>query len=76
MKEKVYQVKKKKYEFVPYEGEIPPCANCAFADAPAHACEQYPCRDFERDDNRNGYYRHASSNLITKSVPIGVINGN
>lgn len=62
-----------KYMFVEYNGEWPACAYCIFADSPDVVCDTKKCRDYEREDGKNGYYRAANVTKLSHPEPKGGI---
>lgn len=62
-----------KFVFVEYNGEWPACAYCIFADSPDVVCDTKKCRDYEREDGKNGYYRAANVTKLSHPEPKGGI---
>ncbi len=60
-----------KYVFVEYDGPMPPCIRCVFADGPEDVCDSKACRDYEREDGKNGYYRAANVTKLSYPYPKG-----
>lgn len=63
--------KEDKYVFVEYNGSVPSCSYCIFADASEDVCGSHQCRNFERADGKNGYYRAANVTNISYPCPKG-----
>lgn len=60
-----------KYVFCECNLVVTPCEKCVFGDAPVEVCEEHPCRDWEREDGKDGYFRAANVTKLSYPYPKG-----